>query len=353
MKIVSIRLLSILSLSTSLMMVLFLSPLRAQEKITQNQGDNLAQSNTLIAQNVISVTGVSVNQTPEGLEVILETPSNSNLQPLIYPQENTLIIDILDAVLTLPEGEEFKAENPTDDITEVKVTKLDDNSTRITITGKTNPPIAQIVPSQSNLILSLTPSDAPKSEEESEIEIVATQTEQENNYVVPNVTTATRTDTPIMDIPQSVQVIPQQVIRDQGAINVREALRNISGVTLSNTSGNRGESFIIRGFNAAQFTNGLRDDFYSSRTRTDLANIERIEVVKGPASVLFGQAEPSGIINFVTKQPLLEPYYDFSFTVGSYDFYRPTVDISGPLTEDKSVSYRLNIAYENAGSFRD
>lgn len=231
MKIVSIRLLSILSLSTSLMMVLFLSPLRAQEKITQNQGDNLARSNTLIAQNVISVTGVSVNQTPEGLEVILETPSNSNLQPLIYPQENTLIIDILDAVLTLPEGEEFKAENPTDDITEVKVTKLDDNSTRITITGKTNPPIAQIVPSQSNLILSLTPSDAPKSEEESEIEIVATQTEQENNYVVPNVTTATRTDTPIMDIPQSVQVIPQQVIRDQGAINVREALRNISGVT--------------------------------------------------------------------------------------------------------------------------
>jgi iron complex outermembrane receptor protein len=353
MKIISIRLLSIISLSTSLMMVLFLSPLQAQEKIRKNQDDNLARSTTLITQNLTTIMGVRINQTPEGLELVLETPANSNLQPLIYPQENALIIDIFDAVLTLPEGEEFKVENPTDDITEVKVTKLDDNSTRITITGKTNVPMAQIVPSPSNLILSLTPSQAPKSEEESEIEIVATQAQQENNYIVPNATTATRTDTPIMDIPQSVQVIPQQVIRDQGAINVREVLRNVSGVTLSSTSGSRREDFIIRGFSATQFINGIRDDFYSSRTRTDLANIERIEVVKGPASVLFGQAEPSGIINFVTKQPLLEPYYDFSFTAGSYDFYRPTIDISGPLTKNKSLSYRLNIAYENAGSFRD
>ena len=76
-------------------------------------------------------------------------------------------------------------------------------------------------------------------------------------------------------------------------------------------------------------------------------------MLKGPASVLFGQADPSGIINYVTEQPLTDSYYDLSFTAGSFDFYRPTIDLSGPLTEDRRLAYRLNLAYENAGSFID
>jgi len=313
-----------------------------------NNNPEIAQ----VSQELTAITGVQLNTTEKGLEVILETLNQSGLQPLIFAQENTLIIDILDAVLNLPDGNEYKTENPNDDIAEVTVTQLDARSIRITVTGKNTVPTAQVMPSDQNLVLSLTPSTETINATE-DIEVVATQEGQEGGYVVPDVTTGTRTDTPIMDIPQSIQVVPQQVIRDQGAISVREALRNVSGVTLSSTSGGRGESFIMRGFSAAQFINGIRDDFYSSRTRTDLGNIERIEVLKGPASVLFGQAEPSGIINFITKQPLLEPYYDFNFTAGSYDFYRPTIDISGPLNESKTLAYRLNVAYENAGSFRD
>jgi iron complex outermembrane receptor protein len=324
----------------------------------------LAQVNSLEALPQIQaqvastlVTGVNLKPTEKGLELELENNSPTPLQPLIYPQDNLLIIELTDALLDIPGGE-FKQEYPSPQIAAIAVVQGENNLVRITVTGIDKKiPEVQINSSGQTLVLSLTSeaiASAISTDSEAEIEVVATQeAQEESTYVVPDVTTGTRTDTPIMDIPQSIQVVPQQVIRDQAAISVREALRNVSGVTLSSTSGGRGESFIMRGFNAAQFTNGIRDDFYSSRTRTDLGNIERIEVLKGPASVLFGQAEPAGIINFITKQPLLEPYYNFDFIAGSYNFYRPTIDISGPLNDSKTLAYRLNIAYENAESFRD
>jgi iron complex outermembrane recepter protein len=85
----------------------------------------------------------------------------------------------------------------------------------------------------------------------------------------------------------------------------------------------------------------------------ELANIEQIEVLKGPASVLYGNAEPGGIINLVTKKPLAAPYYSGDFSVGSFSYYRSAIDLSGPLDLDKTLLYRLNVAYENSGSFRD
>jgi iron complex outermembrane recepter protein len=77
------------------------------------------------------------------------------------------------------------------------------------------------------------------------------------------------------------------------------------------------------------------------------------EVLKGPASVLYGQFEPGGIVNYVSKKPLENPYYSAELNAGSYSFYRPSIDISGPLTSDNRLLYRLNAAYVNAGSFVD
>ncbi|MBE9167100.1 TonB-dependent siderophore receptor [Pleurocapsales cyanobacterium LEGE 06147] len=235
----------------------------------------------------------------------------------------------------------------------VTVNTVDENSIQIRITGEKQAPTAEVVPGRDDLVLSIIPQKAAaQTEADEEIEVIATG-EGEDNYFVPDANTATRTDTPIRDIPASIQVVPREVIRDQGATSTREAVRNVSGVTFSSAVGNRSEQFIMRGFTANRFLNGFREDFLSTRTQTDLANIERIEVLKGPASVLFGRAEPSGIINFITKQPLREPFYELSFTAGSFDFYRPALDFSGPLTDDKRLAYRLNVAYENAGSFRD
>ncbi|NJM68599.1 MAG: TonB-dependent siderophore receptor, partial [Acaryochloris sp. RU_4_1] len=109
--------------------------------------------------------------------------------------------------------------------------------------------------------------------------------------------------------------------------------------------------FNIRGFDTESAS--LRNGFRVNGPEIAPSNIERIEVLKGPASVLYGQFEPGGVVNFVTKQPLSEPFYAASFTAGSFSFYEPSVDISGPLTGDKKLLYRLTAAYQNSGSFRD
>jgi iron complex outermembrane recepter protein len=85
----------------------------------------------------------------------------------------------------------------------------------------------------------------------------------------------------------------------------------------------------------------------------DTSGLERVEVLKGPGSILFGRIEPGGIVNMVPKSPLATPYYALQQQFGSFDFYRTTIDATGPITDDKSLLYRVNLAYENKDSFRD
>ncbi len=196
----------------------------------------------------------------------------------------------------------------------------------------------------------------PSAEGDEPIELVVTG-EPDTGYSVPDASTATKTDTPLRDIPQSIQVIPRRVIEDQKITRLSDALRNVPGVV---TSGNRrslAPDYVIRGFTTQ---NTLRNGFTFPGSSTTPANasavsnnIERVEVLKGPASVLYGNLEPGGVVNYVTKQPLEAPYYAGEFIVGSDSFYNPTLDFSGPLTTDKRLLYRLNIGYENSGSFVD
>ena len=332
------------------------SPFIAKNLLLKDISILLDRTASHIAQNNLTrVTGIELKPTDKGLKIILETSTEEQLVPLILPEGNNLAIDILDATLALPTGDEFRETDPVEGITEVTLTQIDETSIRLIVTGEGQTPSAEVIPSQQDLVLSVTPEGVTTEQAlDEEIEVIATgEGENEDDYYVPEATTTTKTDTPIRDTPASVQVIPQQVIEDQGATNVREIVRNASGVNFSTASGGRSEDFIIRGFTAEIFRNGFRDNFFSTRTETELANIERVEILKGPASVLFGRAEPAGIINFVTKQPLREPFYEVAFTAGDFSFYRPSLDFSAPLTEDGSVAYRLNVAYENAGSFRD
>ncbi|MGI2903099.1 TonB-dependent siderophore receptor [Tolypothrix sp. VBCCA 56010] len=102
---------------------------------------------------------------------------------------------------------------------------------------------------------------------------------------------------------------------------------------------------------SSTFVNGFRR--YFGNRASDTANVEQLEILKGPASVLYGQGEPGGILNITTKQPLSTPYYAVDATIGSFDFYRPTLDISGLLNADGTIRYRLNAAYESSGSYVD
>jgi iron complex outermembrane receptor protein len=178
---------------------------------------------------------------------------------------------------------------------------------------------------------------------------------REGSYAAPNATTATKTDTPLQEIPASIQVIPRQVIEDQKDVNISEALENVSGVRM-NQSLNSGNRFIIRGFanNGNIYRNGVVSTSTSSfRTIFDTSNLEAIEVLKGPAAVLYGRLEPGGMINLVTKRPLDTTAISLEQQFGSYSLYRTLWDATGPITQDKSLSLRFSGGYLNSQSFRD
>jgi iron complex outermembrane recepter protein len=319
----------------------------------------------LFAQGVIRVTGVQVKQTDRGLELILETVAGSErLVPSILPEGNDLVVDISNSTLAFAIRNGVEKLNPVEGINKITVNKIDESSIRVRISGTNQTPSAEVV-SGSNLVLNVNPqritAESPfedKQAPDKEIEIVVTGEREEDRYNVPNATTATRTDTPLQDIPQSIQVIPQQVIEDQQANNITEALRNVPGTVPSSSTRSQFDTPIIRGFGGDSATNdlfrrnGLRDGLGTSNTG-DTANVERIEVLKGPASVLYGQGSPGGVVNIVTKQPLSNPFYAVEVGIGNYDFYRGAFDLSGPLDEQKNVLYRLNFSAESAGSFVD
>jgi iron complex outermembrane receptor protein len=125
---------------------------------------------------------------------------------------------------------------------------------------------------------------------------------------------------------------------------------------MSDSQGGRAGSFTIRGFNSNLnvFKNGFREDGkFAVNASRDIANIESIEVVKGPPSYLYGRADPGGVINQITKAPLAHRYFSGEMNFGSYGFYRPSIDVGGSLNESGSLTSRLNAAYESADSYRN
>lgn len=175
------------------------------------------------------------------------------------------------------------------------------------------------------------------------------------DYQVRHASTATKTDTPLMELPLSLKVVPKSVINDQQITRLDDALKNVSGVFASPGTGGTVDSFLVRGFeDFSPYYNGVRlTTGWTQQGMRDTAGLERVEVFKGPASILYGRIEPGGMVNMVPKTPLSTPYYSLQQQFGSYRFYRTTIDATGPVTDDKSVQYRANFAYENKGSFRD
>jgi len=162
-----------------------------------------------------------------------------------------------------------------------------------------------------------------------------------------------KTEIALKDLPQAVSYATKELIADQGTIRVGEIVKNFSGVsqfTFYDDISIRG--FRINGGSNTQLLNGLRTS--TGFWKQPLANyLERVEVLKGPSSALFGNASPGGVLNRVTKKPLDQAANSVSFSTGSFNTLRALADFTGPLTEDKSLLYRLNLGYENANSFRD
>ncbi len=172
----------------------------------------------------------------------------------------------------------------------------------------------------------------------------------EHDYIVPSASTATKTDTPLMETPVSVQVVPAAIIEDQRVNRLQEALENVSGLR-SHNNDLEGYVYKIRGFTSFNlFRNGLAVPLTIANIQ-DTANVDRVEVLKGPSSILYGRIDPGGLINLATKRPERAPYYKLEQEVGAYDHKRTAWDATGALGD--RVSYRFSGAYQDYDSFRD
>ncbi len=277
------------------------------------------------------VTGVRIQQTQGGIEVILDTKEAEKLQPTSRNEGNSVIIDIPNAQLRLGNENIFRQEKAIAGISLVEVTNTQSNGIRLTVTGETALPKVELFDSNEELIFGVTPvttatqpstptepekptsetqPEQPSADNQEPIELVVTG--EQDGYRVPDATAGTRTDTPLRDIPFSVKVVPRQVLEDQKVQRVTDALRNVAGVGADQSSRSAFDVYTIRGipgryFNNNIIINGLRDGY--TFTAVDVANVEQIEVLKGPGAALFGQGQLGGTINVTTKQPLSTPAY--------------------------------------------
>lgn len=191
------------------------------------------------------------------------------------------------------------------------------------------------------------PGDTLKAGQLNEVEVSSTKTENEK------VVTIGKIPVKPIDLPQSVAAIDRTVLEQQQTVRMSDALKNFNGVYLMGTSGGYQEEIAGRGFaftSSNTFKNGVR---FNNTVMPEMNALERVEVMKGSAAILYGNVAAGGVINLVTKKPTFTNGGEVSFNVGSYDFYKPAFDIYGTLDKGKNIAYRVNSTYEKSRSFRD
>jgi len=196
---------------------------------------------------------------------------------------------------------------------------------------------------------------APAPDATNKLEIVNVQGTRQP-YRTLSATGAMKTDTPVRDMAQSVRVLSADILEDAGITKLADALDLGSGISKQSNLGglwdsyamrgftgdpNFGSDYMVNGFNYSRGYNGVRDS----------ANTASVEVLKGPASALYGRGEPGGTVNITTKKPLFVPEYTLGLSGGSYGTFRQTADLSGPISSE--IAYRLNAAHEKGDSYRD
>jgi iron complex outermembrane receptor protein len=166
---------------------------------------------------------------------------------------------------------------------------------------------------------------------------------------------ATKVNIPLREVPQGIGVATQALIQSQQDIHFADAAENISGVNRDVlAAGDLGNALTIRGLPLGVFSNYYRDGFaFDGMVPSDMTDVEQVEVVKGPSSVIYGRAASGGVVNLITKEPLPVRSADLSFQGDRYGSVRPTFDLTGPIGNSGKVFYRLNGEFANSLNFRD
>lgn len=269
--------------------------------IITNISENISQD-IRIAQQIIQVTNIRLNSTPEGLQIILETLSGEKLQVRTAIDGNTLIVNIPNAVLSLPDTEEFSAKNPITGVSNVTATTLNFNTIQIRIDGETNLPIASLLPTDEGLSLNVEPVI-----DDEEIEVVIEEEKIEDEKIE----VTRRAGATEEDIPRSITVIPREEIENQNSVSATNSVSDILGRLVpgygppaSITRRNRGQT--LRGRPALILIDGVvqnaNNGIGEELNTIDPSAIERIEVIRG-SSALYGSGSTGGIVNIVTRNP--------------------------------------------------
>ncbi|WP_025764642.1 TonB-dependent receptor [Dyadobacter tibetensis] len=175
-------------------------------------------------------------------------------------------------------------------------------------------------------------------------------------YQVERSSGSTRTNTPLLATPQSVQIMSEQVLKDRQAFTLNDIAGSFTGMKANNGNGN----YQIRGFTAyspndASFLlyNGIRGNLFLWSQQPLLYNIESVELLRGPSGALFSEGSPGGVVNFITKKPLTQSRASVAASGGSWGFGRVALDFTGPISANKKWLYRAIAGYDRSKSFRD
>lgn len=177
-----------------------------------------------------------------------------------------------------------------------------------------------------------------------------------DGYVATAIVSATRTDTPLIEIPQSVSVVTREQMTEQGAQTLNQVLRYTSGVATETrgATATRLDQFTVRGFSASTYLDGMR--VFGGRDalpQVDAYRLERVDVLKGPSSVMYGQGGPGGVVNQVSKRPTLERQNEVEVQAGNFDLRRVNLDLGGALDEQGTLMYRMTgSAYGSDGQLK-
>ena len=195
--------------------------------------------------------------------------------------------------------------------------------------------------------------DSTKVSQLSTVEIIG---RKETSYKNTNSFSGTKVNLALKDTPQSIGYVTKELILDQNATTVNDVVKNISGINQYSFY----NDFSIRGnrvtgnkvVGGGMLLNGMKAQTSLWRPMS-LANIERVEVIKGPASAMFGNASPGGVINRITKKPLATRMRSITTSIGSFNTLKTYADFTGPANKSKTLLYRLNLGYETTDTFRD
>lgn len=171
---------------------------------------------------------------------------------------------------------------------------------------------------------------------------IVVQAGKQSGFISTDGSVASKTDIPLLETPQSVQVVTAAQLDVQKPQTVRQAVAYSSGVTTPDSPDNRLDNLIVRGFQVDQYYNGLKlQQGTWSTPKVDPFFLDSIEVLQGPSSVLYGQGSPGGIVNLVGKKPTDEPLHEIQLQSGSYNRAQAAFDFSGPVNDDGTLLYRL------------